>query len=108
MEFYLNQKSLPMIRKCGNCKFYNDKYTSCRLFKITSAYDHAKEIYLETGENLFCDSHEFKNERILKAEANKVELDSVADAMEIINNAKQVKENKANYIDYDNFNRLDN
>ena len=99
MEFYLNQKSLPMLRKCGNCKFYNDRYMSCRLLQVTSAYDHQKEIYLETGENLFCTSHEFKNERILKAEAERVELNDVKEAMEIINNAKQVRENKGNYID---------
>lgn len=101
MEFYLNQKSLPMIRKCGNCKNYNDRYMSCRLMLITSAYDHLKEIFLETGENLYCESHEFKNEKILKAEANRVELKDVKEAMEIINNSKQVKE-KYNNINYNN------
>lgn len=99
MEFYLNQKSLPMIRKCGNCKHYNTRYMSCRLMQITSAYDHDKEIYLETGENLFCQDHEFKNERILNAEAERVDLSGVKEAMEIINAAKQVKENKGNYFD---------
>lgn len=97
MEFYLNQKSLPMIRKCGNCKHYNDRYMSCRLMLITSAYDHDKEIFLETGENLYCTNHEFKNEKILKAEANRVELNNVKEAMEIINNSKQVKEKYNNY-----------
>jgi hypothetical protein len=101
MEFYLNQKSLPMIRKCGNCKNYNDRYMSCRLMLITSAYDHQKEIFLETGENLYCESHEFKNEKVLKAEANRVELKDVKEAMEIINNSKQVKE-KYNNINYNN------
>jgi hypothetical protein len=101
MEFYLNQKSLPMIRKCGNCKNYNDRYMSCRLMLITSAYDHQKEIFLETGENLYCESHEFKNEKVLKAEANRVELKDVKEAMEIINSSKQVKE-KYNNINYNN------
>ena len=101
MEFYLNQKSLPMIRKCGNCKHYNTRYMSCRLMMITSAYDHEKDIFLETGENLYCKEHEFKNERILSAEAERVELNDVKEAMEIINNAKQVRENKANYFDFD-------
>ncbi len=101
MEFYLNQKSLPMIRKCGNCKNYNDRYMSCRLMVITSAYDHQKEIFLETGENLYCTSHEFKNEKILNAEANRVELGDVKDAMEIINNSKQVKD-KYNNVNYNN------
>jgi hypothetical protein len=103
MEFYLNQKSLPMIRKCGNCKNWNQRYMSCRLMKILSAYDHNKEIFLETGENLFCVEHEFKNERILAAEAERVELNGVKEAMEVINNAKVVKENKSNYFDFDDF-----
>jgi len=101
MEFYLNQKSLPMIRKCGNCKNYNARYMSCRLLEIISAYDHDKQVYVETGENLYCEQHEFKNERILSAEAERVELQGVKEAMEIINNAKQVRENKGNYIDFD-------
>lgn len=99
MEFYLNQKSLPMIRKCGNCRHYNPRYRSCALLGVTNAYDHDKEIFLETGENLYCPSHEFKNERILKAEADKVELSGVAEAMEIINDAKQVRDRKSNYFD---------
>lgn len=101
MEFFLNQKSLPMIRKCGNCKNFNQRYSSCNLISILSAYDHGKVIYLETGENLYCDDHEFKNERILRADAERVELKDVHEAMDIINNAKQVKENKGNYIDFE-------
>jgi len=104
MEFYLNQKSLPMIRKCGNCKYYNEKYMSCRLLSLVSAYDHLKEINLETGDNLYCKSHEFKNERILKIEANRVELKDVKEAMEVINNAKSIKTNKYNNIDNDYYN----
>jgi len=69
--------------------------------QITSAYDHDKEIFLETGENLYCEHHEFKNERILNAEAERVELHGVKEAMEVINNAKQVRENKGNYIDFE-------
>ena len=104
MEFYLNQKSLPMIRKCGNCKFYNDRYMSCRLLSLVSAYDHTKEINVETGDNLYCKSHEFKNERILNIEANRVELKDVKEAMEVINNAKSIKVNKYNYYDNDLYN----
>jgi hypothetical protein len=68
--------------------------------KITSAYDHNKEIFLETGENLYCPNHEFKNERILSVEANRVELKDVKEAMEMINNAKAVKESKYNNVNY--------
>jgi len=72
--------------------------------KITSAYDHTKEIFLETGENLYCSSHEFKNERILSVEANRVELADVKEAMEMINNAKSVKESKYNNVNYNDDN----
>lgn len=102
MIFYLNQKSLPMIRKCGNCKYYNDRHMSCRLIVISNAYDHDKEIFLETGENLYCTNHEFKNERVLSSEAEQVELSGVKEAMEIIKNAKQIRENKANHFDLEN------
>lgn len=103
MEFYLNQKSLPMIRKCGNCKNYNPRYMSCRLHCVQNAYDHDKVIFLETSENLYCEEHEFKNERILAAEAAKVELSGVLEAMDIINNAKQIRENKGNIIDFEDY-----
>ena len=46
MEFYLNQKSLPMIRKCGNCRFYHKDFNSCSVIKVTNAYDHQKNIFL--------------------------------------------------------------
>lgn len=98
MEFYLNQKSLPMIRKCGNCRFFFKDYESCSLHKITNAYDHSKNIFLVVGENLYCNKHKFKNEDILKEEAIVVEYDSVEDAMEVINKAKQLNDvRKSNY-----------
>jgi hypothetical protein len=75
---------------------------SCRLIVISNAYDHDKEIFLETGENLYCSNHEFKNERVLSSEAEQVELSGVKEAMEIIKNAKQIRENKANHFDLEN------
>jgi len=94
MEFYLNQKSLPMIRKCGNCRFYHKEYGSCSLMKVTNAYDHEKNIFLTTGENLYCDRHSFKNEDTLKDEAIVVEYESVEQAMAVIKKAKAVKDVK--------------
>lgn len=91
MEFYLNQKSLPMIRKCGNCRFYYKDYQSCSVMKVTNAYDHQKQIFLNVGENLYCERHKFKNEEILKEEAIIVEYDSIEEAMEVINKAKTLK-----------------
>lgn len=73
------------------------------MYMILNAYDHEKEILLETGENLYCGHHEFRNERVLEAEAERVELADVKEAMRIINNAKSVRENKGNYIDDGNY-----
>lgn len=94
MEFYLNQKSLPMIRKCGNCKFFYKEFGSCSIMKVTNAYDHKKNIYLQVGENLYCDKHKFKNEDTLKDEAIVVEYESIEEAMDVIQRAKAVKEIK--------------
>lgn len=96
MEFYLNQKSLPMIRKCSNCKHFNAAYQSCSLHRVTNAYDHEKNIYLIVGENLYCEKHQFKNEDKLKQDAVVVEFDSIKEAMEVINASKQAKEVKRN------------
>jgi hypothetical protein len=92
MEFYLNQKSLPMIRKCGNCRFYYKDYNSCSIIKVTNAYDHEKNIFLTVGENLYCDKHKFKNEEMLKDEAIVVEYEGIEEAMEVIKKAKAVKD----------------
>jgi len=94
MEFYLNQKSLPMIRKCGSCKFYYREFNSCSIMKVTNAYDHSKKIFLTVGENLYCEKHKFKNEETLKDEAIVVEYDSIEEAMEVIKKAKEVKDIK--------------
>ena len=94
MEFYLNQKSLPMIRKCGNCRFYHKEFGSCSLMKVTNAYDHEKNIFLTTGENLYCDRHRFKNEDTLREEAIVVEYESIEQAMAVIKKAKAVKDVK--------------
>lgn len=94
MEFYLNQKSLPMIRKCGNCRFFYAEYQTCSKIKVTNAYDHRKSIFLEVGENLYCSNHVFKNEDTLKNEAIVVEFDTIDEAMEVIKKAKATKEVK--------------
>ncbi len=101
MEFYLNQKSLPMIRKCGNCRFFHKDFTSCSLIKVTNAYDHKKNIYLTVGENLFCEKHKFKNEETLKEDAIVVEYDNIEEAMEVINKSKAVKDVKKSIFGHD-------
>jgi hypothetical protein len=94
MEFYLNQKSLPMIRKCANCKYFHRDFKSCSLLQITNAYDHKKKIFLQVGENLYCNNHTFRNEDFLKKEAIVVEYESLSQAMEVINKNKMLKDVK--------------
>ena len=69
--------------------------------RVTNAYDHEKNIYLTTGDNLFCDRHKFKNEEILKEEAIVVEYESIEDAMKVIEKAKYLKEAKKDYFGND-------
>ena len=83
-----------MIRKCANCKYFHKDFKSCSLFQITNAYDHKKKIFLQTGENLYCSRHTFRNEEFLKQEAIVVEYESLAQAMEVINTNKMLKDVK--------------
>jgi len=101
MEFYLNQKSLPMIRKCSSCRFYYSEYKSCSLMRVTNAFDYKKNIFLTTGDNLYCEKHKFKNEEILKDEAIIVEYETIEDAMKVIDKAKNLKEIKKDYFSND-------
>jgi hypothetical protein len=68
--------------------------------RITSAYDHTKNIFLTVGENLFCERHKFKNEETLKDEAIVVEYESIDAAMEVIKKSKAVKDIKQKTNDY--------
>ena len=101
MEFYLNQKSLPMIRKCSSCKFYHTEFKSCSLIRVTNAFDHQKNIYLTTGDNLYCDKHTFFNESILKEEAIIVEYEDIQSAMKVIQKAKEIKNYNKEIYNYD-------
>ena len=98
MEFYLNQKSLPMIRKCSSCRFYHTEFKSCTLMRVTNAFDHKKNIFLTTGDNLYCDKHKFKNEDILREEAIVVEYENIEEAMKVIQQAKDLKVLKDDYF----------
>jgi hypothetical protein len=88
-------------------------FQACNLMVITNAYDYSKKIYMNTGDNLFCPKHQFKNEEVLKKEAVTVDFETIQDAMESINKAKEVKVLKGGnrFVDMDdedeiNYNRL--
>lgn len=70
---------------------------SCTKFRVTNAYDHKKQIYLTTGENLYCPDHAFRNETTLREEAILVEYESIEEAMDVIRRAKEIKEFKNNF-----------
>ena len=62
--------------------------------RVTNAFDHQKNIFLTTGDNLYCERHKFKNEEILKDEAIVAEYCSIEEAMRVIEKAKTLKEVK--------------
>jgi uncharacterized protein with ACT and thioredoxin-like domain len=69
--------------------------------RVTNAYDHTKNIFLTTGENLYCDRHKFKNEEILKDEAIIVEYENIDEAMRVIQKSKDVRIYKKDIYNYD-------
>ena len=58
--------------------------------RVTNAFDHKKNIYLTTGDNLYCDRHKFKNEEILREEAIVVDYENIEEAMLVIQQAKEL------------------
>lgn len=66
--------------------------------RVTNAFDHNKNIFLTTGDNLYCEKHKFKNEQILREEAIVVEYESIEEAMKVIDKAKNLKEQKRDYF----------
>ena len=66
--------------------------------RVTNAFDHKKNIFLTTGDNLYCDKHKFKNEDILKDEAIVVEYENIDEAMQVIQQAKDLKVLKDDYF----------
>lgn len=87
-----------MIRKCSSCRFYHTEFKSCSLMRVTNAFDYKKNIFLTTGDNLYCERHKFKNEEILKDEAIIVEYESIEEAMRVIDKAKNLKDHKKDYF----------
>jgi len=66
--------------------------------RVTNAFDYKKNIFLTTGDNLYCEKHKFKNEEILRDEAIVVEYECIEDAMKVIDKAKNLKEHKRDYF----------
>jgi hypothetical protein len=66
--------------------------------RVTNAFDHKKNIFLTTGDNLYCDKHKFKNEDILREEAIVVEYENIEEAMKVIQQAKELKVMKDDYF----------
>lgn len=68
--------------------------------RVTNAFDHKKNIFLTTGDNLYCDKHKFKNEDILREEAIVVEYENIEEAMTVIKQAKELKTLKDDYFNH--------
>jgi type III secretory pathway component EscU len=103
MEFYLNQKSMPIVRRCLNCRFYKQELQSCSVIRVSSAYNHEKLMHIKVSDNFYCEKHKFINENELSKSAVKIELDDVQSAMDLINQRKQFNQDKKNQFPSDDY-----
>jgi type III secretory pathway component EscU len=103
MEFYLNQKSMPIVRRCLNCRFYKQELQSCGVIRVSSAYNHEKLMHIKVSDNFYCEKHKFINENELSKSAVKIELDDVQSAMDLINQRKQFNDDKRRQYPLDDY-----
>jgi hypothetical protein len=103
MEFYLNQKSMPIVRRCLNCRFYKQELQSCGVIRVSSAYNHEKLMHIKVSDNFYCEKHKFINENELSKSAVKIELDDVQSAMDLINQRKQFNDDKRRQYPLDEY-----
>jgi type III secretory pathway component EscU len=103
MEFYLNQKSMPIVRRCLNCRFYKQELQSCGVIRVSSAYNHEKLMHIKVSDNFYCEKHKFINENELSKSAVKIELDDVQSAMDLINQRKQFNDDKRRQFPLDEY-----
>jgi hypothetical protein len=79
MKTYLNKNKIPIIRKCDNCSHYtpidgSDKVGYCKANNLMFAFTHDKSVYFIVKDFYLCESHNFKNEDLLKLESEEVDL----------------------------------
>jgi len=103
MQFYLNQKSMPIVRRCLNCRFYKQELQSCGVIRVSSAYNHEKLMHIKVSDNFYCEKHKFINENELSKSAVKIELDDVQSAMDLINQRKQFNDDKRRQFPIDDY-----
>jgi hypothetical protein len=103
MQFYLNQKSMPIVRRCLNCRFYKQELQSCGVIRVSSAYNHEKLMHIKVSDNFYCEKHKFINENELSKSAVVIELDDVQSAMDLINQRKQFNDNKRRQYPLDDY-----
>jgi hypothetical protein len=103
MQFYLNQKSMPIVRRCLNCRFYKQELQSCGVIRVSSAYNHEKLMHIKVSDNFYCEKHKFINENELSKSAVVIELDDVQSAMDLINQRKQFNDDKRRQYPLDDY-----
>ncbi len=103
MQFYLNQKSMPIVRRCLNCRFYKQELQSCGVIRVSSAYNHEKLMHIKVSDNFYCEKHKFINENELSKSAVVIELDDVQSAMDLINQRKQFNDDKRRQYPLDEY-----
>ena len=81
LETYINRNGFPIIRRCYNCKFWDNKFTDlehielagyCRLKPIYFAPTLKPTVYPITKEFYLCEDHKFSKEEIMQEVCDKI------------------------------------
>ena len=87
MDFdtFINVNGFPIIRRCKNCKFWQeqgnskdkDKLGSCTLNPLFFSFNMKPTVFFLTKEFCLCENHEFGNEDVLKESCESVKMKDI-------------------------------
>jgi len=81
---YINKNGLPIIRRCSNCKFWDEfekknddeKFKSgyCKLIKLYFSSTLENTVFAITKSYYLCEKHMFNNEEFLIQNSKQIDL----------------------------------
>lgn len=78
LHTYLNMNNLPIIRRCRNCVNWKEIETTktgyCALQRMYFSSTLTQTVFGMTKEFYLCEDHEFKNEKWLEYNSQRVNL----------------------------------
>jgi hypothetical protein len=75
---YKNKNGDPIIRKCGNCKYWNGMSGDngyCKMLPLLFAYSLESSMFAITPKFTLCEKHVLRNEEILQTQSETVAYD---------------------------------